>query len=71
VPLRKPVKKAALLSLIGTAMMTVLLVWTFVSNVLNAMRGLVPGVRLFSSFIYAFGCFSVAVFLYVFHRGQS
>jgi hypothetical protein len=29
------------------------------------------GVTLFSSFIYAFGCFSVAVFFYVFHRAQS
>jgi len=48
-------KKAALLSLIGTTLMTILMVWTFVSNVLNAMRGLVPGVRLFSSLIYAFG----------------
>lgn len=64
-------KKAALLSLIGTVLMTVLLAWVFVSNVLNAMRGLAPGVRLFSSFIYAFGCFSVAAFFYVFHRRQS
>jgi uncharacterized BrkB/YihY/UPF0761 family membrane protein len=51
--------------------LTVLLVWRFVSNALNAMRGLVPAVKLFSSFIYVFGCFSVAVFFYVFHRGQS
>lgn len=64
-------KKAALLSLIGSVLMTVLLVWAFVSDVFNAMRGLVPGVRLFSSFIYAFGCFTLAVFFYVFHRGQS
>lgn len=64
-------KKAALLSLIGTTLTTILLVWTFVSNLLNAVRGLVPAVRLFSSFIYALGCFSVAVFFYVFHRGQS
>jgi hypothetical protein len=64
-------KNAALLARIGTTLMTVLLVWTFVFNVLNALRGLVPAVTLFSSFIYAFGCFSVAVFLYVFHRAQS
>ncbi len=64
-------KNAALRSLIGTTLTTILLAWTFVSNVLNAMRGLVPAVRLFSSFIYAFGCFSVAVFFYMFHRGQS
>jgi hypothetical protein len=64
-------KNAASLALIGTILMTVLLVWTFVFNVLNALRGLVPVVTLFSSFIFAFGCFSVAVFFYVFHRTQS
>jgi hypothetical protein len=64
-------KNAALLAVIGTILMTALLVWTFVSNVLNALRGLVPAVTLFSSFIYAFGCFSVAVFFHVFHRAQA
>jgi hypothetical protein len=63
-------KNAALLALIGTILMTALLLWTFVFNVLNAVRGLVPAVTLFWSFIYAFGCFSVAVFFYVFHRAQ-
>jgi len=64
-------KNAALLALIGTILMTVFLVWTFVFNFLNVLRGLVPAVMLFSSFIYAFGCFSVAVFFYMFHRAQS
>jgi hypothetical protein len=64
-------KNAALLALIGTILMTALLVWTFVFNFLSLLRGLVPAVTLFSSFIYAFGCFSVAVFFYVFHRAQS
>ena len=64
-------KNAALLALIGTILMTVLLVWNFVFNFLNLLRGLVPAVMLFSSFIYAFGCFSVMVFFYVFHRAQS
>jgi hypothetical protein len=65
------VKNAALLALIGTLLITVLLVWTFVFNVLNALRGLIPAVMLFSSLIHAFACFSVAVFFYVFHRAQS
>ena len=64
-------KNAALLALIGTILMTALLVWTFVFNFLNLLRGLVPAVTLFSSFIYAFGCFSVMVFFFVFHRTQS
>jgi len=34
------------------------------------LRDLVPTVTLFQSFIYAFGCFSVAVFFYVFRRAQ-
>jgi hypothetical protein len=63
-------KNAALLALVGTALMTALLVWTFVFTFLNVLRDLVPAVTLFSSFIYAFGSFSVAVFFYVFHRAQ-
>jgi hypothetical protein len=64
-------KNAALLALIGTILMTALQVWQFVFNFLNLLRGLVPAVMLFSSFIYAFGCFSVMVFFFVFHRTQS
>jgi hypothetical protein len=64
-------KNAALLALIGTILITALLVWTFALNVLNVLRGAVPAVILLSSFIYAFACFSVAVFFYVFHRVQS
>jgi hypothetical protein len=64
-------KNAGLLALIGTILITALLVWTFVFNVLNVLRGVVPPVVLFSSFIYAFACFSVAVFFFVFHRAQS
>jgi len=64
-------KNAALLALIGTILMTALLVWTFVFNFLNLLRGLVPAVTLFSSFIYALVWLSVAVFFYVFHRAQS
>jgi len=64
-------KNAALLALIGTILMTALLVWNFVFNLLNLLRGLVPAVTLFSSFIYAFGCFSVMAFFFVFHRTQS
>jgi hypothetical protein len=63
-------RNAALLALIGTIVMTVLLAWNFVSIVLNVLRGLVPAAMLFPSFIYAFGCFSVMVFFYVFHRAQ-
>jgi hypothetical protein len=64
-------KNAALLALIGTILATVLLVWTFVSTAINVLRGLAPPVMLFPWFVYAFACFSLAVFFYVFHRAQS
>ena len=63
-------KNAALLALIGTILMTALLLWTFVFTFLNVLQNLVPAVALFQSFIYAFGCLTVAVFFYVFHRAQ-
>jgi hypothetical protein len=64
------VRNAALLAPIGTILTTALLAWTFVSTFLNVLRDLVPAMTLFPSFIYAFGCFSVMVFFYVFHRTQ-
>jgi hypothetical protein len=64
-------KNAALLAMIGTILATVLLVWTFVFNFVNVLRGLAPPLMLFSWFIYAFASFSVAVFFYLFHRAQS
>jgi sterol desaturase/sphingolipid hydroxylase (fatty acid hydroxylase superfamily) len=63
-------KNVALLALVGTILMTVLLVWNFVSNILNVLRGVEAPVVLFPSFIYAFGCFTVMVFFFVFHREQ-
>ena len=64
-------KNAALLALIGTILMTALLVWSFVLTLLNVVRDLIPAVSLFSSVIYAFGAFSVMAFFFVFHRAQQ
>jgi hypothetical protein len=63
-------KNAALLALIGTILMTALLMWNFVFTLISVLRDLVPAVTLFSSVIYAFGSLTVAVFFYVFHRAQ-
>ncbi|MFZ1917136.1 MAG: hypothetical protein WAU58_06155 [Terriglobales bacterium] len=64
-------KNAALLALVGTILMTALLLWNFVLTFLNVLRDFVPAVSLFSSLIYAFGSLSVVVFFYVFHRTQQ
>src|SRR5690348_9703085 len=61
-------KNAALLALIGTILATVLLVWTFVFNFVNVLRGLAPPDMLLPWFVYAFACLSVAVFFYVFQK---
>ncbi len=55
-------QKCGVAALIRTILLTALLVRTFVFSFLNLLRGLVPAVTLFSSFIYVFGCFSVNCF---------
>jgi hypothetical protein len=64
-------KNAALLALIGTILVTALLTWDFVVDLLNVLNGLVPAVKLFSAIVYAFGALCVTVFFFVFHRAQS
>jgi hypothetical protein len=64
-------KNTALLALIGTILMTALLVLEFVSTLLNVLQNLVPAMTLLPSFIYAFGCLCVAIFFYVFRAQQS
>jgi hypothetical protein len=60
-------KNAALLALIGTALMTGFLVWNFVLTFLNVLRDSVPAVTRFSSFLHAFACLTVTVFFFAFH----
>jgi hypothetical protein len=64
-------KSAALLALIGTILATLLLVLGFIDDILGVARGVIPEMRLVTSFIYAFAAMSVAVFFYIFHRMQS
>jgi hypothetical protein len=61
-------KGAALLAFIGTILITAFLTWTFLSHVINVLRDAEPPVVLFASFFYAFGCFTVAVFFFIFHK---
>jgi hypothetical protein len=64
-------KNAVFLALIGTILVTALRTWIFIFDVLNVIRGLVPAVVLFSSFIYAFAALTVAVFFYAFQKTRS
>ena len=64
-------KNAAVLALVGTGMLTGLLIVGFIVDVLNVLRGLIPAARLLTSFVYAFAGLSAVVFLYVFHKAQA
>ena len=60
-------KNAALLAMIGTVVLTILLLLKLVNKFLAFMHGLIPAMVLLLSLIYAFAALSVAVFFYVFH----
>ena len=64
-------KNASFLAFIGTALVAVLQIWDFFSNLLNVIRGLLPAVVLFTSLIYAFGALTVAVFFYFYSQSQQ
>ena len=64
-------KNAALLALIGTLLLTVLVVAHFISTVLGVMRDLIPAMALLTSLVHLFASLSVLVFFYVFYRKQS
>jgi hypothetical protein len=64
-------KNAAFLALVGTSLVTILLIAILIGDALAAVRGLIPVMRLLTSLIYAFASLSVVVFLYAFHKAQA
>jgi hypothetical protein len=64
-------KNATFLALVGMTLVTILLVAGFIGDVFAIVRGLIPAVRVLTSFIYAFAGLSIVVFLYAFHKSQS
>lgn len=65
------IRGAASLALIGAVLVAIVLVVGFVLDLLNVVRGLVPALRLVTSFIYAFASVGAVVFLWVFRNAQS
>jgi predicted membrane channel-forming protein YqfA (hemolysin III family) len=64
-------KNAALLALIGTILLTVLVVASFITILLGVMRDVIPAMALLTSLVHLFASLGVLVFLYVFYRKQS
>ena len=64
-------KNTAFLALVGMVLVTILLIAGLIADVSGVVRGLIPAMRLLTSFIYAFAGLSVVVFLYAFHKAQA
>lgn len=64
------IRSAASLALIGAVLVMVVLVVGFVLDLLHVVRGLIPALRLVTSFIYAFASVGAVVFLAVFRKAQ-
>ena len=63
-------RNAASLALLGAGLLAIVLVIGFVLDLLNALQGLIPALRLVISFIYAFASVTTVVFLHVFRKTQ-
>jgi len=63
-------KNAAFLALVGMILVTILLIAGLIADVSGVVRGLIPAMKLLTSFIYAFAGLSVTVFLYAFYKAQ-
>ena len=64
-------KNAALLALIGTFLLTLLVLAHFISTLLGVMHELIPAMALLTSLVHLFASLSILVFFYVFYRKQS
>ena len=64
-------RNTAFLALVGMILATIVLVMGFIGDVFGVVQGLIPAMRLLTSFIYAFAGLSMVVFLYAFHKAQS
>jgi hypothetical protein len=64
-------KNAALLALIGTILLTVLVLAHFITTILGVMHELIPAMALLTSLVHLFASLSLLVFFYVFYRNQS
>ena len=64
-------KNAAFLALVGMILATILLLAGFIGDLFGVVRGLIPAMKLLTSFINTFAGLSTVVFLYAFHKAQS
>ena len=64
-------KNSAFLAFVATLLLSILLLWRLVLDILNVAQGLIPAVNLLSSLLYAFAAVTVAAFFFVFQSKHS
>jgi hypothetical protein len=64
-------KNAAVVALIGMAMLSLLLIAGFVRNLIAVVSDAIPMIAVLSSLVQAFAAVSVAMFFYFFQRAQG
>ena len=64
-------KNAAVLALVGMALLTLLLALDFINLFLGVMRDIVPMMAMLRALIYLLASLSLTMFLYVFYKRQS
>ncbi len=62
------IKNAAFLAFLATLLLSILLLWRLMMDILNVSQNLVPAVTLLASILYAFASVTVAVFFFVFQK---
>ena len=65
------VKNAALLALVGTGLLTLVLIATSIRDTAGVMNGAVPAIRLATSLIRTFAGLTVVVFLWAFYKSAA
>jgi len=64
-------KNSSFLAFLGMLLLSILLLWRLVMDILNVTQGLIPAVNLLTSFVYAFAAVTVTMFFFLFQSKQS
>jgi hypothetical protein len=61
-------KSAALIGFFAMLLLSALMLYRLIVDILNVTRGLVPADILFSAILYAFAAIAITIFLFIYQR---
>jgi hypothetical protein len=64
-------KSAALLALVGTSLLTFVLLVGLVRDIWGVVNGVVPAIGLLVALVHALAGMSLVIFFYIFHKAQG